>query len=67
MYDFDFVSEGLARGTNDVKWDTCDPGVIPMWVAEMDFPAAPCILKALRESELWQTGATVRKLRPEND
>jgi ketol-acid reductoisomerase len=24
-------------------------------------------LKALRESELWQTGATVRKLRPEND
>lgn len=49
MYDFDFVSEGLARGTNDVKWDTCDPGVIPMWVAEMDFPAAPCILKALRE------------------
>ena len=49
MYDFDFVSEGLARGTNDVKWDTCDPGVIPMWVAEMDFPAAPCILKALHE------------------
>ena len=24
-------------------------------------------LKALRDSELWQTGAAVRKLRPEND
>ena len=47
MYDFDFVSEKLGRGTNDVKWDTCDPDVISMWVAEMDFPAAPCILKAL--------------------
>lgn len=37
------------RGTNSVKWDTCDPDVIPMWVAEMDFPAAPCIMKALQE------------------
>ncbi|KAA6309237.1 hypothetical protein EZS27_039228, partial [termite gut metagenome] len=24
-------------------------------------------LKALRESEMWQTGAVVRKLRPENN
>ena len=24
-------------------------------------------LKALRESEMWQTAATVRKLRPENN
>ena len=24
-------------------------------------------LKAMRESEMWQAGVTVRKLRPEND
>ena len=46
---YDFTSEGVPRGTASVKWDPCAEGVIPMWVAEMDFPAAPCIIKALRE------------------
>ncbi len=48
-YDFDFTTEAAPRGTCSVKWDGCDEGVIPMWVAEMDFPAAPCILEALRK------------------
>ena len=48
-YDFDFTTEGAPRGTNSVKWDSCAPDVIPMWVAEMDFPAAPCIIKAVQE------------------
>lgn len=48
-YDFDFTTEGAPRGTNSVKWDSCAPDVIPMWVAEMDFPAAPCIVKAVQE------------------
>ena len=46
---YDFSTEGAPRGTASVKWDSCAEGVIPMWVAEMDFPAAPCIIKALRE------------------
>jgi cystathionine beta-lyase len=37
------------RGTSCVKWDECgDPEVIPMWVADMDFPTAPCVVDALR-------------------
>ena len=46
---FDFTTEAAPRGTNSVKWDSCAPDVIPMWVAEMDFPAAPCIVKAVQE------------------
>lgn len=38
------------RGTNSVKWDEAkEEGVIPMWVADMDFKAAPCILEALKK------------------
>lgn len=49
MNNFDFTSEAVPRGTCSVKWDDCAPDVIPMWVAEMDFPAAPFIVKALRD------------------
>lgn len=35
------------RGSGSVKWDLI-PDVLPMWVADMDFKAAPCILKALQ-------------------
>lgn len=38
------------RGTNCVKWDTAKhDDIIPMWVADMDFEAAPCIMDALRK------------------
>ena len=43
-YDFDTVIP--RRGTSSVKWDRI-PDVIPMWVADMDFRTAPCILEAL--------------------
>ena len=47
-YDFDKIIP--RRGTNSVKWDVAkDDGVIPMWVADMDFQAAPCIRQALKE------------------
>lgn len=26
------------RGTQCLKWDTTPEGVLPMWVADMDFP-----------------------------
>ena len=45
-YDFDSIVP--RRGTESVKWDVCAPGAIPMWVADMDFQAAPEVLDALR-------------------
>ena len=44
---YDFTTEGAPRGTNSVKWDM-RPDVLPMWVAEMDFPVAPFIVEAVR-------------------
>ena len=47
-YDYDKIIP--RRGTNSVKWDVAkEDGVIPMWVADMDFQAAPCIRQALKE------------------
>ena len=46
-YNFDLLTE--RRGTNSVKWDESpSPDVIPLWVADMDFMAAPAIQEALR-------------------
>ena len=57
IYDFDEIVE--RRGTGCVKWDEeapCQGGcrippeeVIPLWVADMDFRAAPAILEAVRK------------------
>ena len=47
MFDFDKVNQ--RRGTGCVKWDNDRDGVIPMWVADMDFQTAPCIVETLRE------------------
>lgn len=47
-YDFDKITP--RRGTNSYKWDsTDDKEVLPMWVADMDFPTAPCIINALEK------------------
>lgn len=51
-YDFDHVYD--RRNTNCAKWDTVplifgNENVIPLWVADMDFPAANPIVEALRE------------------
>ncbi len=46
-YDFDELVE--RRGTHCVKWDEAAEGVIPLWVADMDFKAAPAILEAVRK------------------
>ena len=45
-YDFDELVE--RRGTGCVKWDECpNDEVIPLWVADMDFKAAPAIRQLL--------------------
>ena len=48
MYNFDEIVE--RRGTGCVKWDESpSDDVIPLWVADMDFKAAPQILEAVRK------------------
>ena len=42
------LKEGInRRNTNCIKWDACPEDVLPMWVADMDFPCAPGIMEAL--------------------
>lgn len=46
MVDFDVVHQ--RRGTGSSKWSKYPGDVLPMWVADMDFPAAPEIVDAIR-------------------
>lgn len=53
--EFDFDTPLLLRGTHATKYDGIakvfgidDPDIIPMWVADMDFAAAPPIRAALQ-------------------
>lgn len=50
QYDFDAVID--RRGTHSLKWDYCPRAyglhdVIPMWVADMDFPAPQPVVDAV--------------------
>lgn len=47
MYEFNRFPE--RKNTDSIKWDAAPEGVIPMWVADMDFPAAPPIVQAVQE------------------
>ena len=49
MEKYNFNTIVPRRGTASVKWDEFEPDVLPMWVADMDFQAAPAILEALRK------------------
>lgn len=45
---FDFDKIHHRQGTDSLKWSRArERDVIPMWVADMDFPSAPPILEAL--------------------
>jgi cystathionine beta-lyase len=47
IFNFDEIID--RHNTHSVKWDLCHTDdVIPMWVADMDFKAAPCILDVLK-------------------
>jgi cystathionine beta-lyase len=46
-YDFDHLPD--RRHTDSVKWNEFDRDVLPLWVADMDYPVAEPILRALRE------------------
>jgi cystathionine beta-lyase len=43
-YDFDTVID--RRSTTSLKWNVKE-NELPMWVADMDFKTAPCVLEAL--------------------
>ena len=46
---YDFDRPISRRGTDSYKWDSAaSEGVLPMWVADMDFATAPAIVDALR-------------------
>ncbi|MFA5321722.1 MAG: MalY/PatB family protein [Smithella sp.] len=50
-YDFNHIFD--RKNTNSIKWDFVQyifghDDVIPMWVADMDFPVAPPIVEALK-------------------
>lgn len=52
VYDFDKVIE--RRNTHSVKWDNLDKSfgaddVLPMWVADMDFPCPQPILDSIEK------------------
>jgi cysteine-S-conjugate beta-lyase len=47
---FDFDQLITRRGSGCYKWDLSDdPQSLPMWVADMDFMAAPCVIEALHQ------------------
>lgn len=46
-YNFDEIVD--RRGSRSYKWDSAErDGVLPMWVADMDFRTAPVVIEALR-------------------
>ena len=49
MKAFNFDEPTERRGTGSYKWDSADADVIPLWVADMDFRTAPCIIDALSD------------------
>lgn len=52
MFNEEYFDEGLYRmGTRSEKWDACrmehGENVLPMWVADMDFPSPPAVQEAI--------------------
>jgi cystathionine beta-lyase len=48
MYNFDEIVD--RRRSNSYKWDEPqEEGILPMWVADMDFKTAPTIIDALKK------------------
>lgn len=45
---FNLLTEEQLRGRNTLKWNYFGPDVVPLWLAEMDFPTAPAVLDGVR-------------------
>ena len=51
-YDFDTVVD--RHGTGSLKYDCAErrgksPDLLPLWVADMDFPTAPAVVQAIKD------------------
>ena len=46
QYDFDRVID--RRSANSYKWTKHPADVLPLWIADMDFPAPEPVIRALR-------------------
>lgn len=46
---FDPLPTPERRGTDSLKWGQYGPDVLPLWVADTDFPAPEPVLQALRQ------------------
>jgi cysteine-S-conjugate beta-lyase len=46
---YDFDNPPNRRNTDSVKWRLYGPDVLPLWVADMDFPSPEPVTRALRE------------------
>jgi cystathionine beta-lyase len=45
---FDLLTEQQLRARKTIKWNHFGPDVLPLWIAEMDFPTAPVVLDSIR-------------------
>lgn len=45
----DFSQPTSRRGTCSYKWDSAPEGVVPLWVADMDFATAPAVRRAVEK------------------
>ena len=45
---FDQLTEQQLRGRKTIKWNHFGPDVLPLWIAEMDFPTAPAVVDGIR-------------------
>jgi cysteine-S-conjugate beta-lyase len=45
---FDQLTEEQLRERKTIKWNHFGPDVLPLWIAEMDFPTAPAVVDGIR-------------------
>jgi cysteine-S-conjugate beta-lyase len=45
---FNRLTEEQLRQRKTIKWNYFGPDVLPLWIAEMDFPTAPAVLDGVR-------------------
>lgn len=45
---FDALTDDQLRARGTIKWNHFEPDVLPLWIAEMDFPTAPAVLDGIR-------------------
>lgn len=49
-FNLDDVSIATLLDRQNLKWRRYEPDVIPLWIADMDFPAARCVKRAMETS-----------------